>query len=71
VSDALEPTPTALDRRVLEALPRRRPGLRARGVAARVYPRRRTAAQVDEVRRILRGFEHLGHARQLAGWWSR
>lgn len=67
---------TALDERVIGQLGR--VGKRARRIAwlvhapARGYGRagfEPTAAQVEEVGRVLRGLEHLGRAVGRGGWW--
>lgn len=60
----LEIEPTALDRRVLAAVPYGR-GVRLAVVA------RHAGTSDDEARSILRGFEHLGQVRNRGGWWSR
>jgi hypothetical protein len=69
---------TSLDERVLAVLDSGR-GQRARHIAnvihARTgevggYGRRKPSVrQLAEVRRILRGFEHLGRASCRGGWW--
>lgn len=74
---ALSPTPTPLDRRVLDALPAERPGVRLTAVVATVQPREEWRRQAglgptsEDVRGILRGFEHLGQATGRGGWWRR
>lgn len=70
---SLEPTPTPLDARVLAALPRDRPGLRAHDVAKRLEPKYGPPPPTldRDVRLILRGLEHLGHTTGTGGWWRR
>lgn len=69
VSDALSPRLTALDRRVLDALPVCAPGWRARSVYGVLRTRYRIRDSLEDIEGILRGFEHLGQARQRGGWW--
>lgn len=65
---------TSLDQRVLDALPRGR-GQRVESIARTVdrapYVRGGPVPPelVAEVRRTLRGFEHLGRAVGRGGWW--
>jgi DNA-binding IclR family transcriptional regulator len=58
---ALAPSLTHIDRRIL-AIVDRPHGVRVRDIAPRLR------MEPGEVRRILRGLEHLGLAQQ-AGWW--
>jgi hypothetical protein len=70
----LEPRLTALDEAVFDALPAARPGRRARRIAqiaSSTMPRRLGSVTETDVRLILRGFEHLGRAAQINGWWAR
>jgi hypothetical protein len=71
--DALAPSLTPLDERVLGALDHC-PGKRLRAVTA--YVNRRvsyggTRVSDADVRLILRGLEHLGRASGRGGWWRR
>ena len=82
--EVLSPRLTPLDESVLKALPTERPGIRAVDLARwlnrrashwraiHVSDRQLTLRIRDtlEVRRVLRGFEHLGQARCRAGWWT-
>jgi hypothetical protein len=75
---ALEPRLTSLDERVLAQLPAERPGLRVGAIARALVPRPSwgrdpgvTPELARDVRLILRGFEHLGRARQRSGWWTK
>lgn len=68
----LEPTLTPLDERVLAVLRERRTGVRASHVAEIInlrVPPWKQKTPVDDVRGILRGFEHLGKASGRGGWW--
>lgn len=71
--EALDPRLTPLDERVLAIVRERRRGLRASEVALianlrlGVWSPGRTTP--EEVRGILRGFEHLGHVSGRGGWW--
>lgn len=61
---------TALDKRILAALPSRVSGLVRklnRGLSS-WSPQRTTE---EEVLAILRGFEHLGQVDHVNGWWRR
>lgn len=77
---ALEPELTALDRRVLAAVPAGRPGRRASAVAGELFGKTwrygtpagragRRSRDVATVRGILRGFEHLERVTGRGGWW--
>jgi hypothetical protein len=72
---SLEPRLTSLDERVLEQLPASPPGVRASAIARTLGPKRAWSGvpivDTGQVRLILRGFEHLGRARQRNGWWTR
>lgn len=66
-------TLTGLDRRVLSALDDYMISARVHVIADRVYRRRifsgLSEAELDEVRRVLRGAEHFGLATCNRGWW--
>lgn len=73
MSAALEPTPTRLDERVLRATPIVS-GARLVDIVRSLN--RRSAwytpdVDPDEVRLILRGWEHLGRVECRGGWWRR
>lgn len=81
MTSALEPRLTALDERVLAALPRAGTrGVRCVRIVDHVHPQSRyegwagiRAREMDmrEIRGILRGLEHLGKATGRGGWWKR
>lgn len=62
---ALSPRLTRLDERILSMVPGRKPGARSRWIAARL------SEDPAEVRRVLRGLEHLGRVECRNGWWRR
>lgn len=66
MSSALRPALTALDVRVLHAVPRHR-GVRIAQVV-KATGGRETA---DTVRSILRGLERTGYVTGAGGWWRR
>lgn len=73
MSEVLAPRLTALDERVLAILRDQQRGVRASYVTSRANGRldRWSSSRTsdEEVRAILRGFEHLGTAACRGGWW--
>lgn len=69
----LTPRLTRLDERVLDALPTDgrsvRVGQLVEALNAGTDPWSSSRTSADEVRAILRGFEHLGRATGRGGWW--
>lgn len=69
---SLEPSLTPLDERVLAILRAEPVGLRAVRVTEilnRRVPEWRPKTSLEDVRGILRGFEHLGRVSGRGGWW--
>lgn len=69
---SLEPKLTRLDERVLAKVPVSRPGVRASALLLALPKQFRHGpppCSLEELRGILRGFEHLGKVTGRGGWW--